>query len=105
MVKHGSFNICNESLRCFLIVDVQLALFNLFNPTAPGKAKTVYNFALSECNRVKPNDHEIPEVQDQRSMTAMSLNLDDAFALPNWQICTHTGYPETSNATENNKRY
>ena len=29
---------------------------DLFNPTAPRKAKIVYNFGLSECNRVKLAD-------------------------------------------------
>ena len=57
---------CNESLRFLsMIVDVHLALFNLFNPTAPGKANIVYNFGLPECNRVKPNDHEIPEIRNR----------------------------------------
>ena len=32
--------------------DLNLGLF-MFNPIAPRKAKIVYNFGLSECNRVK----------------------------------------------------
>ena len=29
--------------------------YDIFNPIALRKAKTVYNFGLSECNRVKEN--------------------------------------------------
>ena len=37
---------------CFLVQDF-LSECEVLNPIAPRKAKTVYNFGLSECNRVK----------------------------------------------------
>ena len=42
-------------------------IYNMLNPIALRKAKIVYNFGLSECNRVKANRSFLPAILNLRS--------------------------------------